>query len=96
MKNSSRLGELGQFVTGAVDRQNVLRALRIDLDLGAQIRDVPIERPVEHLAAVARDELDQTIAREHLTGMIRKDTQQAVFRRGQLDRRPVAIDFVRR
>lgn len=91
---SSRLAWLGQFVTRTVDRQYVTGPLRIDLDLRTQVRDVPVEGPVEDLAAVARVQFDQMIAREHLAGMIGEDAQQAVFRRGQLDERAGARHLV--
>jgi len=88
------LREIDQFIAHAVNGHDTAWVLRVNLNLGAQVRHVAVQRPVEHLPAVARDQFDQMVAREHLARMIEEYPEQAVFRRRHFDLLAAPRDFV--
>src|SRR5262245_12038705 len=77
-----------EFVTDAMNRDDVARVTWSLFDLLTQLGDVHVDRSGEREAAVAPDRIEQLVARDYFASMFDEIFQDVEFSRRDFDRRP--------
>src|SRR4051794_28871970 len=73
----------GEHVADAAHRLDVARLLRVELELGAQLGDVDVDRAVEGLELFALERVEEVLAREHAAGGAREQAEELELEVGE-------------
>ena len=81
----------GEPVPAPAHRLDQLRIAAVGFDFAAQPADLIVDRPVEQMRFAPLHHIEQSIAVEHLPGMVERGPQQPEFRSGNRDYGTVGI-----